>query len=114
MRQGAKAALWEAGLHPELTSGTAKEACATSAVIGQRPGGAGPESDPQGSPEEARSEGEACVRGRAAADEALEAWARDVSWVMTEVALGGQGAEPESEVSAEKEAFEGAETLLTG
>lgn len=32
---------------------------------------------------------------------------------MTEVALGGQGAGPESEVSAEREAFEGAGTLLT-
>lgn len=77
-------------------TGIAKEACATSVVIGQRLAGVGPETDPQGSPEGARSEGEACVRVQAAADAAWEAWVRDVSWATTEVALGVQEAEPES------------------
>lgn len=50
-----------------------------SAVIGQRLAGVGPETDPQGSPEGAWSEGEACVRGQAAVDVAWEAWAHDAS-----------------------------------
>lgn len=85
-----------AGLHSEKMTGTAKEACVTSAVIGQRLAGVGPETDPQGSPEGARSEGEACVGGQAAVDAAWEAWVHDVSRVTTEVALGVQEAEPES------------------
>lgn len=112
--QGAAAALWEADLRSEKTAGTGKEACEPSAVIGQRPVGAGPEMDPRGIPEGSWSEGEACVRGQAAAGEAWEAWARDAGWVMTEVGLGVQGAEPESEVNVEREAFEGGGTLLTG
>lgn len=96
MGQGAGAALWEAGLHSGQMTEAAKEACVTSAVIGLGLGGVGPETDPQGSPEGARSEGEACVRGQPALDVAWEAWARDASWVTTEVALGGQEAEPES------------------
>lgn len=112
--QGEGAALWEAGLHSELMTGIGKEACAASAVIGQRLAGVGPETDPQGSPEGALSEGEACVRGQAAVDVAWVAWARDVSWVMTEVGLGGQEVEPESKVNVEREAFEGEGTLLTG
>jgi len=93
-------------------TGTEREASAASAVIGQGFEGVGPETDPQGSPEGAWSEGEACVRGQAAADGAWEAWARDASWVMTEVDLGGQEAEPK--VNVEREAFEGGGTLLTG
>lgn len=96
MGQGAGAALWEAGLHSEKMAGTGKEAYVASAVIGQGLAGVGPETDPQGSPGGAWSEGEACVRGRAAVDVAWEAWAHDVSWVMTEVGLGGQEAAPES------------------
>lgn len=96
MGQGAGAALWEAGLHSEQMTGTGKEACVASAVIGQRLAGVGPETDPQGSPEGAWSEDEACVRGPAAVDAAWEAWAHDASWVMIEAGLGGQGAEPES------------------
>lgn len=68
----------------------------TSAVIGQRLVGVGPETDPQGSPEGARSEGEACVRGQAAVDVAWGAWVRDASWVTTEVAMGARAAAPES------------------
>lgn len=34
--QGARAALWEAGLHSEKMTGTAKEVSVTSAVTGQR------------------------------------------------------------------------------
>lgn len=94
--QGAAAALWEAELHPETTAATGKEACEPSAVIGQRPEGAGPEMDPRGIPEGSWSEGEACVRGRAAAGEAWGAWARGEGWVMTEVGLRVRGAEPES------------------
>lgn len=101
-----------AGLRSEWM--TAGEACAASAVIGQGLAGVGPETDPQGSPEGAWSEGEACVRGQAAEDAAWEALGRDVSWVMTEVGLGGQEAEPESKVNVEKEASEGGEMLLTG
>lgn len=112
--QGEGAALWEAGLHSELMTGIGKEACAASAVIGQRLAGVGPETDPQGSPEGALSEGEACVRGQAAVDVAWVAWAHDVSWVMTEVGLGGQEVEPESKVNVEREAFEGEGKLLTG
>lgn len=74
----------------------AKEVCVTSAVIGQRLVGVGPETDPQGSPEGARSEGEACVRGQAAVGAAWGAWVRDASRVMTEVAKGARAAEPES------------------
>lgn len=96
MGQGEGAVLWEAGLHSEQMTGTGKEACVASAVIGQGVAGVGPETDPQGSPEGALSEGEACVRGQAAADVTWEAWARDASSVMIEVGLGGQGAEPES------------------
>lgn len=92
----AVAALWEADLHSEKMAGTGKEACELSAVIGQRPVGAGPEMDPRGIPEGSWSEGEACVRGRAAVGEAWEAWAHDAGWVMIEVGQGGQGAEPES------------------
>lgn len=77
-------------------TGTGKEACEASAVTGPRLAGAGPETDPRGIPEGSWSEGEACVRGPVAADVAWEAWARDVGWVMTEVGLGGQEAEPES------------------
>lgn len=36
------------------------------------------------------------MRGPAATGEAWEAWVRDAGWVMTEVELGGQEAEPES------------------
>ena len=43
--QGAGAALWEAALHSELMTATGKEGCATSAVIGQRLAGVGPETD---------------------------------------------------------------------
>lgn len=96
MGQGAEAALWVAGLHSEQKTGTGKEVCVTSAVIGQGLAGVGPETDPQGSPEEAWSEGEACVRGQAAVDVAWEAWARDASWVLTEGVLVDQEAEPES------------------
>lgn len=67
-----------------------------SAVIGPRLAWVGPETDSQGSPEGAWSEGEACVRGQAEVDVAWEAWARDANWVMTEVELGGQEVEPES------------------
>lgn len=74
----------------------AKEVCVTSAVIGQRLVGAGPETDPQGSPEGARSGGEACVRGQAAVDVAWGAWVRDASWVTTEAVMGAREAEPES------------------
>lgn len=94
MGQGAGAALWEVGLHSELMTGM--EACVASAVIGQRLAGVGPETDSQGSPGGAWSEGEACVRGQAEVDVAWEAWARDASWVMIEVGLGGQEAGPES------------------
>lgn len=95
-------------------TGTGKEACAASAVIGRGAAGAGPETDPQGSPEGAWREGEACVRGRAAVDVAWEAWARDASWVMMEVGPGGREAAPESKVNVEREAFVGGGTLLTG
>lgn len=95
-------------------TGTGGEACVASAVIGQRLAVVGPETDPQGSPEGAWSEDEACVRGRAAVDEAWEAWARDASWVMTEVGLEDQEEVPESEVNEEREAFEGGGLLLTG
>lgn len=84
-----------------------------SAVTGQREEGVGPETDPQGSPEGAWSEGEACVRGRAAVDGAWEAWARGASLVWTEVGLQGREAEPESEVNVEREAAEGGGTPLT-
>lgn len=96
MGQGARAALWAAGLHPEKTIGTAKEACAASAATGQRWVEVGPESDPQGSPEVAWSEGEACVAGQAARDVAWGAWVRDVSWVMTGVGVEAQEEQPES------------------
>lgn len=112
MGQGAEAALWEAGLHFERMTGT--EACVASVVTGQRLAWVGPETDPQGSPEGAWSEGVACVRGQAAVGVAWEAWARDVNWVMTEVGPEGQGAEPESWANEEREAFEGGGMLLTG
>lgn len=95
-------------------TGTAKEAYVTSAVTGQTTEGVGPETDLQGSPEGARSEGEACAKDQAAADGAWEARAHDASWVTTEVALGGQKVGPESSVNVEREAFEGGGMLLTG
>lgn len=73
MGQAAGAALWEAGLHSEQMTGTGMEVCEASAVIGQRLVGVGPETDPQGSPEGAWSEGEASVKGQAAVDVAWEA-----------------------------------------
>lgn len=94
--QGARAALWEAGLHSEKMAGTGKEVCEPSAVIGQRPAGVGPETDPQGIPAGSLGEGEACAGGRAAVDVAWEAWGRDAGWVMMEAGLGGREAEPES------------------
>lgn len=112
--QGVEAALWEAGLHFELMTGPGREACAASAVIGQRLAGVEPETDLQGSPEGAWNEGEACVRGQAAVDVAWEAWGHDASWVMTEVGQRGREVEPESEVNVGREAFEGEGTLLTG
>lgn len=51
MVRGARAALWEAGRRSEKMTGTEKEACEPSVVIGQRPAGVGPETDPQGIPE---------------------------------------------------------------
>lgn len=72
-----------------------KGVCVASAVIGQGLEGEGPETDPQGSPEGAWSEGEAGVRGQAARGAATEAWARDVSLVVMMVGLVGQEAEPE-------------------
>lgn len=114
MGQGAMVALWAAAHHSEKMTGTGKEACAASAVTGRRLAGVGPESDPQESPEEARSEGEGCVRGQPAVDAALKAWVHDVSWVMTVVGLGGKKVGPESEVSVEREAFEGGGVLLAG
>lgn len=95
MGQGAEAALEEADLQSEQITVTEKEVCVASAVIGQGLEGGGPETDPQGSPEGAWSEGEAGVRGQAAEGVAKEAWARDVSLVMMVVGLGGQGVEPE-------------------
>lgn len=92
----AAAALWEAGLHSEQMTGTGKGACVASAVIGQGLAGLGPEIDPQGSPEGAWSEDEACVMGQAVVGVAWEAWAHDASWVMIEVGLVGQEGEPES------------------
>lgn len=89
----------------------------TFAVIGWRLEEEGPETVPQGSPGEAWSEGEACVRVQPVAGEAEGAWAHGEGWVMME---GGQGgprglrAEPETEVSEEKEAFEDAVQLQTG
>lgn len=68
MAQGAAAALWAAGLRSERMTGTGKEACAVSAVTGRRWVGVGPETDPQGSPEAAWSEGEACVKDQLAVD----------------------------------------------
>lgn len=91
-----------------------KEACETSAAIGQELAGAGPETDPQRNPEGALSEGGACVGGQPAAGAAEEAWVRDVGWVRTVVALADREVEPESEVNAEKEAFVGGGTLLIG
>lgn len=114
MGRGVAAALSEAGLHSARMTGTEKEACAASAVIGQKLVGVGPETDLQGSPAGAWSEGEACVMGQAAAGAAWEAWGRGASWVTTEEAPGGQEAEPESKVNVEKEAVEGGGTLLTG
>lgn len=70
--------------------------CAASAAIGQKLAGVGPETDLQGSPAGAWSEGEACAMGQAAAGAAWEAWGRGASRVTTEVGLGGREAEPES------------------
>lgn len=84
------------------------------AVIGWRLKGVGPETVPQGSPGGAWSEGVACVRVRPVAGEALRAWAHGEGWVRREGGQGGPRAEPETEVSEVKEAFEDAMQLLTG
>lgn len=84
------------------------------AVIGWRLEGEGPETVPQGSPGGAWSEGEACVRVQPVAGVAGGAWAHGEGWVMREGGQEGLRAEPETEVSEEKEAFEDAVQLLTG
>lgn len=114
MGQGAEAALWLADLHFEWMTGTGKEACAASVVIGQGLEEEGPETDPQGSPAGGWSEGEACVKVQAAVDVVREAWVHDVGLVKMMVGLEGQGAEPEPRVNVEMEAFEGGGLLLTG
>lgn len=85
-----------------------------SAATGQRLTMTGPETALQGSPEEAWSEGEACVRGQPAVDVAWEALGHDAGWVMTGAGLGGREVEPESWVNEERGAFEDGGTLLTG
>lgn len=109
--QGAGAALWEAGLHPEKMTGTGKEVCVASAATDQIWVGV---ADPQGSPAGAGHVDEACVMGQAEVDVALAVWARDVSWVMKGEALEDQGVEPESGANVEREAFESGGMLLIG
>jgi len=95
-------------------TGTGTEESAASAATGHTSAGAGPETDPLGSPEGAWREGEACVGGQAAVDVEREAWAHDASWVTIEVGPGGREAEPESKVNVGRGAFEGGGMLLTG
>lgn len=105
--QGAEVALWEAGLRSERKA----EDCETSAVIGQKWVGAGPERQPQGIPEGSWREDVAEAEVLAVVDVAWGAWGHDGGWVMTEA---GQGAEPESEANEEKVASEGEATPRPG
>lgn len=96
---------------------TAEEDCETSAVIGQRWEGAGPERQPQGIPEGSWRGNAACVEVLVVVDVARGAWgawARDEGWVRTGEGQRRQGAEPESEVNEEKVASEGEATPQTG
>lgn len=88
--------------------------CAAFAVIGWRLEREGPETAPQGSPGGVWREGEACVRVLPAMGEARAAWVHGEGWVMKEGGQGGPRAEPETEVSEEKEAVEDAVQLLIG
>lgn len=64
------AALWGAARCFEKTTDIGREVCVASAAIGQRWEEEAPETEPQGSPGGAWSEGEACVRVRPAGGEA--------------------------------------------
>lgn len=108
------AAPWEAGIHSERMTETEEEDYETSAVIGQRWEGAGPERQPQGIPEGSWRGDAACVEVLVVVDVAWGAWARDEGWVMTGEGLRRQGVEPESEVNEEKVASEGEATPQTG
>lgn len=106
----AGAAPWGAG--PRLVRTTAREVYGTSAAIGRGLEGAGPETDRQGNPEGAQSEGGACGGGQTAAGGA--SLVRDAGWVTTAAALADRGVEPDSSANEEKEASVGGGMLLIG